>query len=1323
MLEPTNRSLNSSAHPVSGASGDLLQQLCKTLERRLRAGESIRCEELLADHPGLAADPEQALDLIYTEYSTRCELGEKPAASEFTSRFPQWQTQLDEQFQLDEFLDAEPAIRVRSGGDAEHSSQRFVPREASERFRVLSLLARGGIGQVMRAVDTELNREVAVKEIQPALAEIDDVRERFLREAEITGRLEHPGVVPVYGKGKDSDEQPYYAMRLVRGESFHQAIEDYHARAHNRPRFDSIEFQKLLRRFLSVCETIAYAHSRGVIHRDIKPQNILLGPFGETLVVDWGLAKVTYLPEPLPTQPEFEPTASDEPGDAIVDDLESPSTSTANWSFELTQSVGALIGTPAFMSPEQARGESQSIGPASDVYSLGATLHTLLTGRKRFADSDVNNTLRQVIAGDFARPREWNRSIPRSLEAICLKALALKPEDRYASASALAGDIEHWLADEPISAARESIAARLARWGRRNRNVAVGGLVGLLLITAISTVAAFRINGERLRADGERLRADGERIDANRQRFEADHQRVEAERERIEANRQRVEANRRTARLAFDRGFGLSKDHEHGEGMLWFARALEHAPHDDTALRRVILTNMDATRHYVLQRRTAFAINASFGRMAFSPDGKRLWTTSIQTKAQLWDVDSGAMLSIRELSSGSVLAVRVSDDGSAFIAALTTARSISVRRLPSDERAPNEPAVAMRHDETIVCAAFSPDGNVLATGSRTNGRSKARLWRVSDGESLADLDHPTSVEQVVFRPNSSQIATVGSDGRVRLWEIQNGPPPRTVKTPVREVRVVSRRLQRIAFTPDGKRMLAGDSLGSISDWDMDTGRRLPDWPKQSGRVTAIAVASDGQTVAAAWDAGIVRTWSLASPVQFCELLRLDRHIGNLTFRPGTRQLLTNPEMHTAVLWDIPDPALVAPSFGQRMVTSSAFSADGTKLVTGGGDNTAMLRESPTGTAFGSSIRHDGKVSHVAFRPDSVLVLTASHDGTAGLWSAKNGKRHGQVMDHRDAKGDLVQVDAAAFSPDGQLVLTGDRRGVIRSWNGDTGESVREFERIKGKSVGVGSVSFSPSGDRAVVGMGSGDLGLWDVRSGKLLWAVQHGNRVRCVAMSPDGRLVISASNDETARFWNADDGLPVGQPLPHRGQVFVAAFSPDGRLAVTGGFDATVRLWEVPSGRLFGGPMRHDGPVIAVAFSRDGTRLVTCGSRDHTARLWDVATCLPLSPPLEHDDDVLSVAIHPVGHLAFTGRLWHLPAPLPDDPELVDLWAKLATQRSFTSGDNVEWLDADAVTSLAAEFQARTGTSWSAWADAAHQSFQPAAPDERAPAEPTTLTH
>ncbi|MEQ1905654.1 MAG: serine/threonine-protein kinase, partial [Pirellulaceae bacterium] len=969
MLEPSNSTLKSSAPPVSGANGDVAQQLCKTLEIRLRAGEKIRCEQLFADHPEIAADPELAMDLIYTEYSTRCELGEKPAHREYMSRFPQWQSLLDEQFQLDEFLDVEPL------------SLNPVPRKAGGRFRVLSLLARGGIGQVMRAMDTELNREVAIKVIQPSLAEIDDLRERFMREAEITGRLEHPGIVPVYGKGEDSEEQPYYAMRLVRGESFHQAIEDFHARAGHRPRFDSIMFQKLLRRFLSVCETIAYAHSRGVIHRDIKPQNILLGPFGETLVVDWGLAKVTSVPDSLPSRPESESTLDDELRFSLADDLDTPSTSAANWSVELTQSVGALIGTPAYMSPEQARGESQSIGPASDVYGLGATLYTLLTGRTRFVDSDVSDTLRQVISGEFARPRDLNQSIPRSLEAICLKALALKPEDRYVSASDLASDIEHWLADEVVSAARESIAVRMIRFGRRNRKVAIGGLVGLLLITAISTIAAFRINGERLRADGER--------------DVANHQRIEAE-------RQRVEANRRTARLAFDRAFALSKNHEYGEGMHWYARALQHAPEDDVEIRRVILTNMEATRHYLWQRRTLFPKNVNLGRMAFTSDGKRLVTTSIRAYARLWDVESGEMLSERKLQEGNrgnVLALHVFPDGSALVA-FANGQNISVQHLPADWGTPLDPTIELRNEEKIASAAFSPDGTVLAVGSNATGPSKIRLWRVSDGERLGDLKHPASVVQILFRPKTSQFATVGGDGVVRLWKVNDGSASKGVVSLVRQFRVISRHLRRFAFSPDGMRMLVGDSHGSISDWDVDSGRRLPDLANEPGIVTAIAVASDGQTAAAAWDTGVARVWNLTSQTRSCELLRLDRHVGILTFRPGSRQLLMANEPQTAMLLDVPEPASLAPAFNQKLISSIAFSPDGGQAITGSRDKTALLRDSQTGRPVDGvgEIRHAASVNQVAYRSDGAVVLTASSDGTARLWNARDGSSYGQLMD-------------------------------------------------------------------------------------------------------------------------------------------------------------------------------------------------------------------------------------------------------------------------------------------------------------------------------------
>ncbi|HZL90029.1 MAG TPA: serine/threonine-protein kinase, partial [Pirellulaceae bacterium] len=569
MHGPPQSVLDSSSQPASLEGDRLLVACCEELENQLRSGQPARAEVYLSAHPALADDPEAALDLIYVEYAVRRELGEKPQPEEYFERFGQWRDLLKRQFQLENLLDDSASVPEAAGDSAAATVPPLV--SSGDRYRVQGLIARGGIGQVMRATDTELHREVAVKELQPALADSDEVRARFLREAEITGKLEHPGIVPVYGLGCDAAGRPFYAMRLVHGQSLQEASEEFHRRPPDDRRFGGIEFQKLLRRFLHVCQTVAYAHSRGVVHRDLKPENILLGPFGETLVVDWGLAKVMAHDELTLARP---PPATGDAGSTGNQRDDSRATSLAHLSSALTQDAGQWIGTPAYMCPEQALGQAHRVGTAGDVYSLGATLYMLLTGRAPIVDSNVARTLKRVIAGEFPRPREVVRAVPRTLEAVCLKAMALRPEDRYASPIDLADDLERWLADEPVTAARDNLVAKLARWGRRNRTRVVAGAIALVVVTIVSLMAAILINGERLRAD----------------------------RERIKADRQRVEADRRNARLAFDRGYVLTRDQEHGAGLLWYARALAHAPREDAPLRRVILTNMNAARHHLLRR-------------------------------------------------------------------------------------------------------------------------------------------------------------------------------------------------------------------------------------------------------------------------------------------------------------------------------------------------------------------------------------------------------------------------------------------------------------------------------------------------------------------------------------------------------------------------------------------------------------------------------------------------------------------------------------------------------------------------------------------------
>ena len=333
------------------------------------------------------------------------------------------------------------------------------------RFDILQSHARGGLGEVFVAHDRQLQRRVAIKQIRERWLESIEYRERFLREAEITARLEHPGVVPVYAMGENSDGNPYYAMRLVRGDSLQVAIEAFHQEFVQPGGLDArLKLRQLLGQFVDVCNTIGYAHSRGIIHRDIKPANIMLGKYGETLVVDWGLAKFAGADERRLDS------------ESMID--------LGSGSGSAPTRLGSAVGTPQYMSPEQASGAVHRIAPASDVYCLGATLYHLLTGRPPH-DAPANEVLEQIRHGTFRRPRETT-SIPPALESICLKAMALHRHERYPSANELKEDVERWLGDERVLAHEDSSLERVGRWSRRHRT----GLVALAVATVLLSLGA-----------------------------------------------------------------------------------------------------------------------------------------------------------------------------------------------------------------------------------------------------------------------------------------------------------------------------------------------------------------------------------------------------------------------------------------------------------------------------------------------------------------------------------------------------------------------------------------------------------------------------------------------------------------------------------------------------------------------------------------------------------------------------------------------------------------------------------------------------------------
>jgi serine/threonine-protein kinase len=345
------------------------------------------------------------------------------------------------------------------------------PAFAGTSYRPLRFHAQGGQGEVYLARDEALNRDVALKRIQPRHGRAEDVERRFLREAEVTARLQHPGVVPVYGVGRDGAGRPFYVMRFVEGESLQEAVRQFHDAPPADAGKRAVAFRQLLARFVALCNVVAYAHAKRVVHRDLKPANVLLGPYGETLVADWGLAKLLDRPE----------ASGDDAGGRGPDEV-------LTW-------AGEVVGTPAYMSPEQAAGED--VGPASDVYGLGATLYALLTGEPPFAGHDGRAVLAQVRGGRPEPPRRRNPGVPAALEAVCLKAMAPRPEDRYGSALELAADVERWLADEPVTAYREPRGVRAWRWVRRHRTVMTAAAALVLTGMAALAIGFVLVSKER----------------------------------------------------------------------------------------------------------------------------------------------------------------------------------------------------------------------------------------------------------------------------------------------------------------------------------------------------------------------------------------------------------------------------------------------------------------------------------------------------------------------------------------------------------------------------------------------------------------------------------------------------------------------------------------------------------------------------------------------------------------------------------------------------------------------------------------------------------
>jgi WD40 repeat protein/serine/threonine protein kinase len=1048
---------------------------------------------------------------------------------------------------------AATADQMKRSAELSANATGEAPRTLTDRYELRELLAKGGMGSVHAAWDKTFDRTVAVKLIHDHLVGEHAIK-RFRHEAHIAGQLQHPNIPPVYDlgvfdvptAGSSADKsghsmaKPYLAMKLVKGRTLDDHIQ------HPGP-----DTPNLVAVFEAIAQAIGYAHSRGVIHRDLKPQNVMVGAFGEVQVMDWGLAKVLANGgrQPFVSEIPQADSASNSPVTADPDATTGYGTrfGAPDTADDTRTAAGIILGTPAYIPPEQARGEIDQIAERSDVFGLGAILYAILTGHSVFGGGTAEQARRKAAAGDMADAFTRLDASTAEPELIALAKWCLEPDpaDRPANGTEVANETARIRAeaDERARKAELDRAKTSERQKRRRTQWILLGTVLLLLVvgaTAVGFASLYRI-------------AEANRDEAVSQRGIADTAKGIAERA------QQAEA---VARGEAEREREKSERYEYGRTMQ-VAHQVWRDNNVSAALALLNMTREDLRGwewHYVnrlchsellILRHKGFVRSVSF-----SPDGSRVVTGSGDKTAKVWDAKTGADLHTLRGHLLGIQSVSFSPDGSRVV----TGSWDKTAKL-WDAKTGAELRTLLGHS-AVYSVSFSPEGSRVLTGS---GDKTAKVWDANSGAELLTLQgHSHMVQTASFSPDGSRVVTGSVDRTAKVWSAATGAELLTLTGHTDNVLSAS-------FSPDGSRVLTGSVDRTAKVWDAKTGSMLLALRGHTNIVESASFNPDGsRVVTASWDM-TAKVWDALAGAEVRVLQGHSSAVESVAFSPDSSRVVTGSLDRLAKVWDARTGAEILVLRGHLSgIETASFSPDSTRVVTGGQDRTAKVWNATTGAELLTLKGHTDSVTSASFSPDSTRVVTGSMDRTAKIWDAKSGALQHTLMGHTGP------VMSASFSTDGSRVVTGSDDQTAKVWDAESGA---ELLTLKHTSR-ISSASFNKDRTRVVTGCVDGTAKVWDAKTGvELLTLKGHTGSIRSASYSKDGTRVVTASSDQTAKVWDAESGAEVLTLKGHTADVTSASFSPDGTRVVTGGWDLSARVWDAR-------PFRENGPADANGAAR-----------------------------------------------------------------------------------------------------------------------------------------